>query len=123
MLEYTLHKASTHSSGGRQRHWCVAATKDGKILAEAGNHYLEEHPLQIHYSKAVGLPLKRFAHAEVLLLAQMLKNRVDIPMKDVVVYVARAKRNGKAGMSKPCAICNYALTAAGIENIIYTTDE
>lgn len=38
-------------------------------------------------------------------------------------YVYRERRDGKLGMSKPCAGCELALKLAGIRKVYYTSEE
>ena len=40
-----------------------------------------------------------------------------------VVYVARTKKDGSVGMSRPCKLCQGVLKARGIAVVIYTIDD
>lgn len=118
MLSYSLSKAREHDSGGRQRIYAVAVDKKGRVIAEGGNSYTISHPVQQHYATAAGRPLACFLHAEIRVLAQLVRSRKVCH----TLYIARAKRNGEAGLAQPCTICERALQEAGIERIIWTTN-
>lgn len=118
MLSYALSKASQHNSGGRYSVYAVAVDKRGRIVAEAGNNYWKSSTLQAKYAKKVGRDKAIFLHAEMALIAKMLRLNVDV--KGVTVYVARANKQGKPLKAQPCPICEIGLAEAGITNIIWT---
>jgi len=39
------------------------------------------------------------------------------------VYVARVNRRGEARMSKPCSMCEAALSHVGVKRVVYTTSD
>jgi deoxycytidylate deaminase len=41
--------------------------------------------------------------------------------KGVTIYVARAKKNGNFGLSKPCERCRKALNDAGVKKVVYSS--
>ena len=118
MLSYALSKASQHNSGGRYSVYAVAVDKRGRIVAEAGNNYGKSSTLQAKYAKKVGRDKAIFLHAEMALIAKMLRLNVDV--KGVTVYVARANKQGKPMKARPCQICEMGLKEAGITNIVWT---
>lgn len=101
MLWRAVEKCRKHDSFGRCRVWCVALDKRGRIIAEAGNNYLQTHPVQYRAAKRVGLEQKCYLHAEILCCLQSLKTGVTI---DTLV-VARVDKAGKVCDGKPCIVC------------------
>ena len=72
------------------------------------------HPLQAAWS-----PAKRFLHAEISLIGTIINER--IPLENTSIVIARTKRNGNtipSYPSFPCRICDAAIRATGIPNII-----
>lgn len=63
-------------------------------------------------------PLKRL-HAEVDAVSN-LKHNWDL--KNAYLVVARIRKDGSLGMSKPCSICVEVLKSKGINTVYYTTD-
>lgn len=43
-------------------------------------------------------------------------------LRGATIYVARAGRNGKSMMSKPCPLCQDFLDNLGIKKVVYTLD-
>lgn len=97
----------------------------GKVIASAASSS-KTHPMQQEYNKyrgsfkQVGMCLPKI-HAEIGLVTKLKK--LDIPMKDVSVYVYRTCKSRAFGMARPCAACRRALIELGIRRFYYTTDE
>ena len=123
ILSYALVRAHHHKSGGKQSLYAVATDKRGRIIAEGGNSYEVTHPLQASSAKIAGSSEKCFLHAEIAVLAKLLRKRMDCAK--LSLYVARANRRGDPMLAKPCPICAKALDMAGFKtyNILYTTSE
>lgn len=121
VLSYALVKAHQHDSGGRQRLWAVATDKRGKILAEAGNSFVQSHPLQASYAKRAGREQACFLHAEMAMIVKMLRSKVDCA-RVANVFIARADKQGNPMLAKPCKICQMALDSIGVvmDNVIFT---
>lgn len=56
-------------------------------------------------------------HAEVAAIRQ-LKNTAG-----VTLYVARVRKDGSSGFSRPCVNCQKYIAASGIKKVIYTDDK
>ena len=106
-------------------HVGAVACYKGKVVASASSTN-KTHPMQYTYNKyrgdfkQVGTCLPK-AHAEIRLISKLKK--LDIPMKDVSVYVYRACKSRAFGIARPCAACRKALIEIGIRRFYYTTDE
>jgi tRNA(Arg) A34 adenosine deaminase TadA len=57
-------------------------------------------------------------HAEIHALRQM-----GFEAKRCVMYIARWRKGGGFGLSKPCAICQPVIISAGVKRVIYTIDD
>ncbi len=91
--------------------------KSGALIGSATNNMSKSHPWQERLARAVGHPDKIFLHAEV---AALLKSKGGDPN---VLYVARIKKDGTTGLSKPCDICMEAMRLSGVEEYYYTIND
>lgn len=89
--------------------------KNGKILSSASNDYNKSHPVQAKFAAQVGEPYRIYLHAEIAALIRLRND--DRPFR---ITVSRYKKDGSAGNAKPCAVCEAALKAWGIERVEYT---
>lgn len=90
----------------------------GNVLSVGKNSYTTTHALQVKYARKVGLPDKRFLHAEIHAIAQCQ----DLSKVDRIL-VTRFNKAGQARMAKPCRICEAALRDLGVSKIEYTISE
>lgn len=89
--------------------------KGGSVLA-SGQSRICANPA--HCSFEPGLPRPKVTiHAEI----EALRNAPRA--SGGTLYVARIGRNGKIGLSKPCADCRKAIIEAGVKRVVYTIDE
>lgn len=100
----------------------VAVWKNKVICAAASQEKTE--PLQKKYNvfrefATTGRCLPK-VHAEVALIKKLLK--MNIPMRDVKVYVYRICKSREHGIARPCNACLVGLRNAGILYCYYTTD-
>ncbi len=93
--------------------WATVYDKRGRILAKGKNSYLKSHPLQWKFAKQVGLNHKIYLHAEIDAIRKV-KNRSKIHKIVVERY-----NSGKPAKSKPCPICEAAISAFGIKIVEY----
>lgn len=89
--------------------------KRGRVLSIGKNSYHKTHPLQKKHADEVGLPDKIFLHAEIHAIA-LCKN-LDKAHKIVIM---RFDTTGNAKNAKPCPVCESAIKAAGIKEVIHT---
>ena len=104
-------------------HVGAIAVWNGKIVASAASLDKTE-PLQRRYNRLrsfnqVGLCLPK-VHAEIGLIKKLLK--LNIPMREVKVYIYRPCKSRDKGLARPCRACLAALQDAGIRTVYYTTD-
>lgn len=60
-------------------------------------------------------------HAEADAVIRAMKKRIDI--RGATIYVARVRRKGDLGTSKPCRSCTSLLVEVGIKQIVYYDEE
>lgn len=53
----------------------------------------------------------------------VLKVRKKIDLRNAKIYVARLRRDGQTGNSKPCPMCATVLERYGIRRVFYTIDD
>ena len=101
----------------------AVAVYGGKVIASAASME-KTHPLQKQYNRYRSAGIEWVSppklHAEIGLLAKLKK--MNVPMRDVSVYVYRICKSRKQGMARPCKACLVALAESGIRNAWYTTD-
>lgn len=92
-----------------------AYCKKGKLLSVGTNSYEKTSPVMQYFANQVGLPEKKYIHAEVQAL---LRSR------DKQVYkltVERYTSDGEPALAKPCLVCQEAIKAYGVKQVEYTT--
>ena len=99
----------------KQNITAIIYDKRGRILSIGKNNYIKTHPYQAELAQRVGLPDKKFLHAEVdaIIRCRDLK-------KAYRIVVTRVGRTGNLLHAKPCPICQSAILAAGIKHIEHT---
>lgn len=97
-------------------HVATITDKHGNVLAEATNSYEKTHPIQAKFGAQFGKPDAIYLHAEIAALVRL--KPTDKPHK---IFVARYRKNGTTGLSKPCAVCDAAIKHWGIKFVEYTT--
>ena len=89
--------------------------KRGKVLSIGKNSYVKTHPLQYTHACAVGLPEKKFLHAEIHAIA--LCKQLSRAHRIVVM---RFDKEGEPLNAEPCPVCCSAIRAAGIKIVEHT---
>lgn len=89
--------------------------KRGKVLSIGKNSYVKTHPLQKKYAEKVGMAFKEKLHAEI---AAIIKCKSIESAHSIKIF--RFDKNGNPALAKPCAICESALKAVGINNVYHT---
>lgn len=92
--------------------------KRGRVLSVGTNSYVKTHTLQAKHANKVGLPEKRFLHAEVSAIVKCK----DLTKAHKIV-VMRYTKDGKPANAKPCAVCMSAIHEIGIKFVEWTTEE
>jgi deoxycytidylate deaminase len=93
-----------------------ALDRRGRVISTGENNYNKTHPLMQHFAEKVGLDEKIYLHAEVLALIRAGEAKVH------TLVVARYNSDGSPALAKPCPVCQAAIKAWGVKEIIYTTD-
>lgn len=93
----------------------VIFNRKGMVLSVGKNSYFKTHPLQARHTEQVGMPEKKFLHAEIAAIVKC-KNLE----KAHRIFVSRINQNGKPRIAKPCPVCISAIRAAGIKIIDHT---
>ena len=101
----------------------VAVYRDKVILARAHNTY-KTNPTQFFFNKyrmknkADILTKPARAHAEIQLYRRI--RYLNIPFKDVTVYIYRELKDGTTALAMPCKGCLEALLSLGIRTICWS---
>jgi tRNA(Arg) A34 adenosine deaminase TadA len=90
-------------------------SRKGTLISTATNSYTKTHPLMLYFGKQVGIEHKVFLHAEI---AALLKCGTATPFR---IVVERHTRDGRPALAKPCAICERAIAAFGVQRVSYTS--
>ena len=93
----------------------IITDKKRSILSIGWNSYSKTHPTQAYYAEKIGNENRIFIHAEIDALI-----KIPYGKKPYAIYVARANKDGKPLLAKPCLICSEAIKGAGIKKIYYT---
>lgn len=117
MKESCFDKVVDHAkdSEGKFRHAALCLDSKGRVLSAATNSY-KTHPIQAEYARRSGKAKKVSLHAEI---ASLVKAKGDVD----TLIVARVNRAGELRNSKPCRICQLALSEAEVETVWYSTEE
>lgn len=89
--------------------------KRGRPLSIGQNSYIKTHPLQLKMAEKVGLPEKKFIHAELSAIV-----RCKDLSKAHKIVVMRYNKDGEPVNAKPCKICEQAIALTPIKIIEHT---
>ena len=89
--------------------------KRGRPLSFGQNSYHKTHPLQLKMAEKVGLPEKKFIHAEISTIV-----RCKDLSKAHKIVVMRYNKDGEPVNAKPCKICEQAIALTPIKVIEHT---
>lgn len=89
--------------------------KKGRVLSIGQNSYIKTHPLQKHHAERVGMSEKIYCHAEIAAII-----RCKDLSKAHKMLVTRFNSQGLPVIAKPCEICQSAINASGITNVVHT---
>jgi tRNA(Arg) A34 adenosine deaminase TadA len=92
----------------------------GNRVISFGHNQRKTHPLQTKFAKN---PEAIYLHAEIDAIKNALKEVDSSFLEQCTLYIARTKKNGDEGISKPCKGCNKAIEAFGIRRVVYTTEK
>lgn len=81
------------------------------------NSYIKTHPLQAKHAKALGMGYKTFIHAEINAISRL--SYLDLEKAHKIV-VTRFGKSGDPLLSKPCPICQRAISFTNIKIINHT---
>lgn len=103
----------------KKRFVLIAKTYDkrGRLIAVGTNLYKKSHPFQASLAEKVGLPEKKFLHAEV---AALLGSRDKVVDK---ITIERYTASGDFALAKPCPVCSEAIRMFGVKKVEYTSEE
>lgn len=93
--------------------------KSNKIIS-FGHNQQKTHPLQLRFARNKNAV---YLHAEIDVIRNALR---DVSLEDLsksTLYIARVKKNGDEGISKPCKGCMSAIETFGIKRVVFTTEE
>ena len=96
----------------------VVYDKRGRPLSIGQNSYTRTHPRQAAIAAKVGLPEKKFMHAE---FSAITKCR-DLKKAHKIV-IMRYNKQGEPVNAKPCPVCMSLIHETGIKEITWTMEE
>lgn len=101
----------------KKRHELTAIIYDkkGMPLSIGYNSYIKTHTYQAKIAMQVGLPEKKYIHAEIDAILK-LKH----PERAHRILVTRFGASGEEVSAKPCPICQRAIQLANIQVIEHT---
>jgi tRNA(Arg) A34 adenosine deaminase TadA len=114
-IEKLIHSLAS-SSPSSHRVGCVLLRK-GRIVCSATNLEGKTHPYQSRLATQAGEPYRVSLHAEIRALIRAGDRPAD------TLVVGRVNRSGDLCLSKPCAVCQLAISESGLRNVYYSTDE
>ena len=89
--------------------------KKGRVLSIGKNSYVKTHPLQAKHAKHLNKEHSNFLHAEVHAII-----RCEDISKAHRISIFRFKANGEPALSKPCVICQHAISLTPIKVVEHT---
>lgn len=92
----------------------VIYDKRGRVLSIGKNSYVKTHTKFAKEAESLGLPQKKFIHAEAAIFR--LK-RADKPHR---IFVSRITKGGNFANAAPCPVCRSLIEKAGIKIIEHT---
>lgn len=98
------------NSNCRHRHGAIIV-RGGSVIS-VGINQQKNHPSIVD---ADNTPWHCGDHAEIAALKRATNAR------GATIYIARVRKDGKTGLSKPCSNCAKALDTAGIKKVYWTT--
>jgi deoxycytidylate deaminase len=103
--------------GKRRRLSAICLNKKGEVVSIGVNNYTKSHPTQYTYASKCNMPDRIYLHAEVSAI-------IKAKSKDIhTIIVTHIGVDGNLLNAKPCPICQMAIEAAGIKNVIFSTNE
>lgn len=103
-------KMAMTSNGSYKLGSCVI--KSGRVMSLGFNKYWQSNALAREFFKF------ETVHAEMDSLVKMTREAI----RGVTLYVARIRKDGSYGNSKPCPRCQNALRTLGVRKIVYSID-
>lgn len=121
---FTLAKNACHYSDFRKARLGAVLVHKGKVLSVGWNS-CKTSPLQKSLNRFRDYDLDCSAahhtlHAEVSCLSKI--KDLDIDWGKANLFVYRIKKDGSAGLARPCKACQALIKNMGIKNIYYSTD-
>ena len=93
----------------------IVFDKRGRPLSIGQNSYTRTHPRQAAIAAKVGLPEKKFVHAEFVAITKCR----DLKKAHKIV-IMRYNKQGEPVNAKPCPVCMELIRLSGIKGIEHT---
>jgi deoxycytidylate deaminase len=111
-------KESAASTYNRVRIGAVLVLNN-KVVGKGAN-LSTSHPLQSFHNLRTGrIAPSHHLHAEIHALVDCDRSNIQ----GAEIYVGRFDRLGKLAMCKPCVACEDALRRAGVNRVVYTSNQ
>lgn len=109
-------RAVALTSPSKRRVGCVLLRR-GRVVVAATNLDGKTHPAQARLATRAGQPFRISLHAEIRSLLRDKDSQCD------TLVVGRINQSGKFCLSKPCPVCQLAISESNIKKIYYSTDQ
>ena len=122
---FTLAKNACHYSDNHKAKLGSVIIYKNKVISVGWNLENKTNPLQKEYNRLRGYDpdasiSRNTLHAE---FAAMIKIKdIDIDFNKVNLFIYRIKKDGTAGLARPCQACMGFAKDLGIKHIYYTTE-
>lgn len=115
----SLLKKITRDIPGAGNQTLAACIVKSNRVSSFGVNKRKTHPLQVKYARN---PDAIYLHAEIDAIKNFLKENSVGDLRNSTLYIARTKKDGSEGLSKPCKGCMRAIETFGIKKVVYTTN-
>ena len=109
-------RAVALTSESRRRIGCVLLRR-GRVAISSTNVEGKTHPTQARLATMAGEPYRTSLHAEIRALLKEGASKCD------TLVVGRVNKKGEFCMSKPCPVCQLAISQSNIRTVIYSTQD
>lgn len=109
-----------HANPGCSNAHMAAAIVKGKRVLGVGLNKPKTHPMMVKYGKNIHA---LYLHAEIDAIKNALLNHTPTDLEGSTILIARATKDGRSAMAKPCIGCMKAIKDFGITKINWTTGD
>jgi len=119
-LEYALRKAAAHDYSPHLGYrLCAVVVRGGSVLSVGYNRHSTNAFVEAYTDQVLGTGIgySLSTHAE---MDAVVRVRQKTDLRGSKMYVCRILKNGDAGISRPCPVCQHVIASYGIKRAYYT---